>query len=385
MLAWLIVGGGVHGTYLSHYLTVTGRAARDRLRVLDPHAVPLARWHRWTANTATEWLRSPDSHHLDVDDDALARFAVTPVGRAAGDLAGRRPATRLFAAHVDAIVSQHALATLRIVGTATGLARRAGGWRVETTSGALDARRVVLAIGPDDRVREPVWTRALRALGARVEHVLAPEFQRDLVGPRERIAVVGGGISAAQLAIALARRAPGNITLITRHPPRLQALDADPIWFERWTTPEFARGDHRRRRALLGFGRHPGSMPRDVADRLVAATRSGRLTVHIGEVSRASALPGGASKLATLQHDIEVDRVVLATGFDPARPGSWLARSILDAGLPIAPCGYPIADAQLAWQPGLHVCGPLGELQLGAAARSIAGARRAAEILGTVA
>jgi hypothetical protein len=234
-------------------------------------------------------------------------------------------------------------------------------------------------------VREPAWARSLRGHGARVEHVLAPEFRRGAIGARERVAVVGGGISAAQLAIALARQSPHNVTLIMRHAPRVQALDADPVWFERWTTPEFARGDVRTRRALLGFGRHPGSMPRDVAERLAAASATGRLTIRIGEVARATALPGGACKLATLDHDITVDRVVLATGFEPARPGgSWLTRTILDDGLPTAPCGYPIVDPLLVWQPGLHVCGPLGELQLGAAARSIAGARRAAEVLGTV-
>lgn len=56
-------------------------------------------------------------------------------------------------------------------------------------------------------------------------------------------------------------------------------------------------------------------------------------------------------------------------------------RAIEDLDLPVAPCGYPIVDAGLRWAPGLHVTGPLADLELGPVARNISGARRAADRL----
>lgn len=47
-------------------------------------------------------------------------------------------------------------------------------------------------------------------------------------------------------------------------------------------------------------------------------------------------------------------------------------------------CGYPIVDPQLRWCEGLHVTGPLAELELGTMAPNIRGARMAAERLQTV-
>ena len=41
-LDWLIVGGGVHGTILSHALVHRGGVSPACLRVLDPHQAPLA-------------------------------------------------------------------------------------------------------------------------------------------------------------------------------------------------------------------------------------------------------------------------------------------------------------------------------------------------------
>ena len=55
------------------------------------------------------------------------------------------------------------------------------------------------------------------------------------------------------------------------------------------------------------------------------------------------------------------------------------------AELPCASCGYPIVDRGLRWHPRIYVSGPLAELELGPAARNIAGARRAGDRLVEVA
>ena len=64
------------------------------------------------------------------------------------------------------------------------------------------------------------------------------------------------------------------------------------------------------------------------------------------------------------------------------------ARPLVDAaarglGAELAPCGYPVPDAQLRWHDrgsgALYVAGALAELELGPSARNLAGARLASE------
>ena len=77
---------------------------------------------------------------------------------------------------------------------------------------------------------------------------------------------------------------------------------------------------------------------------------------------------------------LEVDRVLLATGYSRERPGGALVDDLVaSAGLRCAPCGYPMVDRALRWHRRIHVSGPLAELELGPVARNIAGARRAGD------
>ena len=74
--------------------------------------------------------------------------------------------------------------------------------------------------------------------------------------------------------------------------------------------------------------------------------------------------------------------MILATGFEAQRPGGVLVDDLIEEqGLPCAACGYPQVDGSLRWHPRVFVAGPLAELELGPAARNIAGARRAGERL----
>ena len=75
-----------------------------------------------------------------------------------------------------------------------------------------------------------------------------------------------------------------------------------------------------------------------------------------------------------------MDRVLLATGFESARPGGpMIDHLVRSESLPCAGCGYPIVDACLRWHPRIFVTGPLAELELGPVSRNIAGARRAGD------
>jgi hypothetical protein len=76
------------------------------------------------------------------------------------------------------------------------------------------------------------------------------------------------------------------------------------------------------------------------------------------------------------------DQIILATGYVQSRPGGALIDNLIgDYDLAAATCGYPIVSQSLEWAQGLHVSGPLAELEIGPAARNIIGARMAGQRL----
>lgn len=388
MLDWLMIGGGIHGTLLSLYLTRRKGAAYDRVRVLDPHPAPLAVWEKHSANTGMEYLRSPHAHNLHFDPFSLVTFARTRAGAPLARFTEPygRPALDLFHAHSAHLIERYKLDGLRIEGRAEGLTRIAGGWRVETAQGGIDTRRVVAATGNTENPFWPDWAQALKAAGAPISHVFDADFEREKLPTWEHATVVGGGITAVQTALSLAMTAPGTVTLLMRHATRIHNFDSDPIWIDaRQLQPFHQTQDYAQRRAIIREARHRGSMPPDVARDLRTGVEGGLLR-HLEDSvveSRYDAVSGNIELTLSGGDTLSTARLILATGFDMARPGgAWLAKAVADYGLPTAPDGYPILDPTLCWAEGLYVMGPLAELEVGPTARNFIGARLAAERIG---
>jgi cation diffusion facilitator CzcD-associated flavoprotein CzcO len=246
----------------------------------------------------------------------------------------------------------------------------------------------------------------MRAAGAPVYHIFDSAFKRESITDWTHAVVIGGGITAAQTALVMAENAP--VTLLTRHPLRVHAFDSDPCWVTSLCLRAFhAETDYASRRAMIQSARHRGSVPTDVAHDLQQAALTGALERRLAEVERAMLLQPiariqlspplhwmggevadgemtrGVSRIRLRLSDdstLDSDLVILATGFESARPGgAWLDTAIANYGLPCAPDGYPLVDETLCWQRGLYVTGPLAELEIGPAARNIIGARLASE------
>ncbi|MEB3221160.1 MAG: FAD/NAD(P)-binding protein [Candidatus Sericytochromatia bacterium] len=389
MLDWLIVGGGIHGTHLALVLTRDAGVPRHRVRVLDPHLVPLEAWTRRALNVGMTHLRSPAPYHLDTDPMALTYFV-----REAGSLTEapflepyKRPSLELFSAHCGRVIDRHGLLGLRLRGEALALRAHEGHVEVDTREGTLQARRVVLAMGGCERPAWPAWASALRAAGAPVAHVFEPGFSRAALPAWEQAVVVGGGISAHQLALALGARQPGQVLLATRHAPRVHLLDSDPGWSTpRLLGPFRQLRDPAERRAAIREARRPGSVPTEVHAAARAAIAAGSLAVTTSAISAAVWLGGRINLAFADGSHVATDRVVLATGFSSERPGGLLVdEAVARHALPLAPCGYPLVDAALRWHPRLHVMGPLAELEVGPIARNIIGAQHAAARIATAA
>jgi glycine/D-amino acid oxidase-like deaminating enzyme len=386
MLDWLIVGGGLHGTYLSLYLTRRKNVPAERLRVLDPYAQPLALWNHYATNSGMEFLRSSHAHNLHFDPFSLVTFARTQAGLPLARFIEPygRPSLELFRAHCQTLIERYRLDQLRFIGNAIGLSRLNDGWRVESDQGSLEARRVILAIG-SAMPHWPEWAQLLQAEDAPIQHIFDPAFERSALPHEAATVVVGGGLTAVQTALALALEYPGHVTLLMRHPLRLHQFDADTIWVSDLADFQ-AETDYTRRRAIIHQARHRGSMPSDVAAELRKAVEHGLLRLQQDEVAAARYVPSMAKTIELLlksRATLSAEQVILATGFDTVRPGgAWLEQAILEYTFPLASDGYPIPDQTLCWSPRLYVSGALAELEVGPVARNIIGVKLAAERIG---
>lgn len=394
MLEWLIVGGGPHGVHAALRLVAEAGVPPDAIRILDDEAHLLARWRRTTRNTGMQYLRSPSVHHLDLSSASLNHFA-NGRGRRIERPFTRpyaRPSLELFDRHCDLLIERHGLDRLHLRGRAHLLTKSSRGFRVEDCDplgGArrsVDARNVLLALGPPQMPAWPEW--ALEAsgwAGRRIAHLFDPGFELKADPADERVAVVGAGITGVQTALRLAR-AGCRVALISRHALRIHDFDSDPCWQGPLCMAAFARErDANERRRMIRLARHRGSIPPDVHAALRVALVEGRIERVEGEV-RAAANAGPHLALGLGDRKLEVDRVLLATGFPPVRTGGAFVDAMVESlALPRADCGHPIVDAALRWHPGLYVTGALAELELGPVARNLAGARRAVDRIVAVA
>ena len=405
-LDWVIVGGGPIGVQLAVRLIAEGRVSPERLRIIDPHPALLQRWNACTASTGMAFLRSPAVHHLGLAPFELLQLA----GRRKRDRRGQglfappynRPSVAFFARHCRSVVEAHGLAELHVQDRVQHIDLEGHCATLQLASGStVSADRVVLALGNSDHPHWPAEASALRDRGGAVHHVFGPDAPIDPDPLPADVAILGGGISAAQLAVRLARQ-PGpsgkrRVTVLARHEPREHQFDSDPGWIG----PKHMRGFAEtrslvRRRALIRSARHRGSMPPDVRRALRVAMDQGDVVWRTCKLLGGTVHGDGAMVLDLEEGRVEDGRVeggqvavgalVLATGFSPQRPGGALVDALIaDHGLPVAPCGYPVVDTHLKWHPKLYVSGPLAELELGPTARNLIGGRRAAARIVTVA
>lgn len=385
MLRWLVVGGGPVGIQVAAGLCVHGKVPPTALRILDPEPSLMDAWRRRAAAVGMTHLRSPSVHNVDVDAWSLQRHAegwVAPDGQPAFAPPYSRPSTALFDAHSHAVVERLGLDALHVQARATRLEPGTDrGWRVHhADGGATQAERVVLALGPG-RARVPGWAARHRA-ERWLQHVFDRGFDLDTCGWARRVAVIGGGISAAQLAIRLAA-AGRRVFLVTPHKLRRAQFDSSPQWLGPAKMAGFSREQSlQTRRRMIDRARRPGTLTKDVARSLRAHVKTGAVSVVHGKVRGLISLPSGV--VLGLREPVEVDAIALATGFE-GLPGAELTEGLCEDRFPRAPCGTPAVDTSLEWAEGLHVAGALAELQLGPVARNIAGGRRAAERLVAVA
>jgi putative flavoprotein involved in K+ transport len=237
-----------------------------------------------------------------------------------------------------------------------------GGWRVETSTGPLEARHVVVATGYNARPLLPGWPGAAEFTGTLIH---SSEYRNAEPFRGQDVLVVGAGNSAAEIAVDLADGGGASVQLSVRTPPHIVRRDRfgipsqavgilmsklppkwiNPIamWLRRRTIPDLAPYG-------LPIPDEPPAVTfvtkwmipiLDVG--IVDAVRSGRVRV-VAAVERFD----GAGVVLADGTRLEPDAVVAGTGFRPALEPLVGHLGVLDDR------GRPTEATPL---PGLHFVG----------------------------
>ena len=381
MLDWLIVGGGVQGSYLSHLLTSRLGIDRDGLRVIDPLPDPLARWQQTTGNCGMQFLRSPAAHHIGLRTNELLDFArqrhanwrqlfLEPY---------LRPALELWNEHAQWVIEEHALAEMRVTAKVGSITAVDGAYSVQTDNGSFHSRRIIIAVGNSQALEYPQLQEGSVLVSERVRHVFDPQFERTAIRAEDDVLIVGSGVTAAQLALALAARPSGRVVMLTDRLPEITWFDSEPGWNgPRLLSRLAATVDPELRLSMVNAARVRGSFPGDTAAALLAAMLSGRVEMYVARlehVTESAEQVRVQFRNARLE-ELAVDRLVYATGFSREIPALPMLEDLRrQLRLPIAGEGWPVVNEYCEWAAGLYLSGALAQLELGPVSRNISGVR----------
>jgi hypothetical protein len=384
MLDCIIIGGGIHGTYLSNLLVTDFGLPISKVKVIDPYEDVCGRWKELTSRTGMQFLRSPIVHNVGNSPWDLLRFFKANSNQQWARTIGatNRPSLAMFNAHVNSVCDNAELRQLRVKAEALAIHKIVGGLKVVTTAGNFETRRVILAISSNDKLELPAWAENIKPIA---HHVFSPSFDINSIRAGRRIAVVGAGITAAQVALRMAQISPGKVSLIVRKPLKVVEFDADPCWMGPKCLNVFAaEKNHAKRRELIKAARNKGTVTPEIHREMRHTELQNSLKVIVREVgtahktwcSKATLVDAYANNLCHVSH------VILATGFMRGRPGGDLVNQIVrDFDMPVADDGFPITSDTLLWKDNIYVTGALAELEVGPPARNILGARLAGERL----
>jgi hypothetical protein len=338
------------------------------------------------------FLRSPASHGISRDFRTIHRAIEEP-----RDFTPpyHRPSVELFAQHLQRH-GRDAIADVKYVQGEARVIRAAGsepGYLVELATNSSEQTiatdKIILSVGQPVPHLPPVLRNLPSA--APVFHVHTDSGTLDALKPGSDVALVGGGIAAAHLAVSLSRSGQ-TVTLWNRDRFTSHQFDSDPCFVGPRCGSLFSSvADYGLRRTLIQRTRRPGSVPPELFRQLRTLERDRRIRVLRGELLEAAAagsrvflrgrgsVGGGPGNSRTAQVLAgEYDAVVACTGFAPGPPAAELIRRTADElQLRRAEDGYPLPSTDLQWAPGLFVTGALAELEIGPPARNLVGAHLA--------
>jgi thioredoxin reductase len=366
--------------------------------MIGPNTTPLGAFKRLCANSGMDGtMRSPDTHHLDENEESLQEFA-RKSGRTdeisghscgcGGGGAPARPSVKLFFDHCDHVCETTGVSEIHDHDSVTGVrkGRKGKGYTVETAhNGSYETANVILATGGSGMLRLPDWAVNMKKKNRPVYHLLDPEtFIGELLWREKpgRIGIVGAGMTGTQAAISLANQGY-DVRLFARRDLDVNEFDADRRYFDSDTLEDFRWNSYGGRVRIAHEVENPGSITEAVSDQFYEARRHKALALYTSGVI--GAVWNDRSKDILVQVESgdsrSVDMLLLATGY---------SSNIFDSPL-IDDCmetfdlfdhrwgNFPMLSDDCSWREGLYLSGPATVPVVGPFAPNIRGAHMVAD------
>ncbi|MDJ0724623.1 MAG: FAD/NAD(P)-binding protein [Prochloraceae cyanobacterium] len=379
-----IVGAGVQALTLTTHLLQKSSKHSSKFIVIDSDGVWMKQWHHQFAAQQIPHLRSPAVHHPDPNSYELRRFAENRKNELFPPY--DRPGTKLFADFCHEVIRRWDLEDKVYRGKVRQILpikhrSRSGFQLVLDDEKSLIARKVVLAIGSGE-IQLPEWAKRidLDRLSDRLCHSVAVDL-RHLNLARERILVIGGGLTSAHLAIG-AINLGAKVTLMTRKPLQEKIFDADPGWLGPKYLKDFhAETDWHLRWQMIHNARNGGSITPEMMLQLRKASREGKVALNQNcQVSSASWQDNNWQVNCQDNNKHQFNRIWLATGTKLDARDLPLLKDVLQVYPTEIVNGLPVLDDRLRLpKSNFLIMGALAALQIGPVARNIAGGIRACE------
>ncbi|MBJ7471403.1 MAG: SidA/IucD/PvdA family monooxygenase [Solirubrobacteraceae bacterium] len=390
----VVVGGGPHALAVLAALNERPEPWPESVAVVDPHERWTAAWEDKLGRLLLDRLRSPQVHHPGPRPMQLRDLV--EACPAADQLALRRPEDERaptpagMRALVDELVAG--------LGPVEWIVGRAASIELAPTTPVpaddapppvivrledgrpLHADLLVLAHNPSIP-RIPGWAEPMITSGL-ARHASTVDLRTETLAGRA-VAVVGGGLTAACLALETTR-AGGRVTMLSRRPLRARPYDVDASWLGPRRLTEFMAASPAERRSLIDVARDGGTIPpRALSELRAAAADPGsglvlREAVDV-EAELEELLESASDEACGAQTEPSVDAVWLATGFASDVLTDPLVGPLIEASHIPVHGGLPEVtdDLQLPGLP-VFVVGPYAALGVGPASRNLSGARPAA-------
>jgi hypothetical protein len=375
-----IIGAGPQALTLAALLVALEPKVLEDLVVLDPSGGWLVQWHERFRRLQIPHLRSPVVHHPDPAPYALEKFA-HDTGKA-GSLFGKYqlPSTAIFQDFCAHLIERCGLEAAVLPVTVEAVQ---GNGVIHCSDGSqIEAGHVVLAHAASAPVipqwvdhkqldHNPVLGLGLETSSGNVPVRLAEDIDLEMITDRAQgkkcpvphhIAVVGGGLSAAHLAVGAARRGL-KVVMCPRRPLRTSAFDTDPGWLGPKEMAGFtAVGSQRERARLAERARDGGSIP----PWMMTEIESLGIQLEVGGEPRNGDLGAKEIWLATgrkiqLSEDVLLGPLLNATGVE-----------VIDDRYVVLSSGLRIGESSV------HLMGRSATLSLGPTAGNLSGARHGA-------
>lgn len=384
-----IAGFGVHGTMLAAQALQCGAVRPEDLVIIDRWDAPGAQFEYRLRSCRTEILRSPHGDHTDPEADSLERYAAScGIDEPALAIQHQRPSARLFTAHLSDVASRYKLADLHHPGLISRIRRDDQGIHIANSGKNLTVDVLFLAMGMV-APNIPEWGNNFRGHDTRVAHVFDRDYEPEHLPESEQAAVVGGGITAVQVARSLVEKRGRRVLLITRSPldgmfegASTTGHTSSQDWYDIGRRKQLCSMPYAARVAYLKDKGDHGTIPPWDRAWLADAMKRGDVEHRIAEIAYLDPYPQHV-KLILDDDDgtvIPVSLVVLATGLR-TQLHDWLIRSAKVMGLPFSG-DMPLLDDTLQWgsNSGIYMLGHHAAPVLGPYAGNIAGGKIGAGI-----